>query len=107
MYFRKKKKNGEHDKKKMESSQIFSELQGETKFLNFVSEWISTTESKARKLAKRQASKKERKKASKKERKRASKQARKQERKQASKQARKQASKEASKQARKHGMEYL
>ena len=72
MYFRKKKKNGEHDKKKMESSQIFSELQGETKFLNFVSEWISTTESKARKLAKRQArerarkSKKERKKESKK-----------------------------------------
>ena len=78
----------------MESIQIFSELQGETKFLNFVSEWISITESKARKLAKRQASKKEKKQPSKKERKRASKQARKQERKQASKQASKRESME-------------
>ena len=58
---------------------MFSELQGGTKFLNFVSEWISTTESKPRKLAKRQTSKKER----------------------------EQGSKQAREQARKHGMEYL
>ena len=53
----------------MKSIQIFSELQGGTKFLNFVSEWISTTESKARKLAKRQTSKQARKEASKQARK--------------------------------------
>ena len=99
-YFSKKKIKMENTTKiKNGSIQIFSELQGETKFLNFVSEWISTTESKAKKLAKRQTSKQESKEASKKERERARKRARKKKRKKARKQARKRASKRASEKA--------